>query len=510
MFDFLKQEGKRILLINFEGLSVYVMDSDKLVHIAKFSDEDSGHDGFRDYLSSSANSPVTILVDSVAEEFIVEKAAHVGPLDRKSFLRRKLDQHFRGAEYRSAKILGREENGRRDDNILFSSITKNQTIEPWVKILLEEEVSIKSVTSPPYALCKIVAEFNLLTSESILLVNWEESGIRQSLIAGDKMTFSRLTPLPNDQNADLARAIVESCNQSKDYLERVGLVSFEEKLDVHVITPQLDEADFEGSAINRDFRKIYHHNSIDLMRIDKFSGAQRTITAVLLCLDWGVRRGEYKNIYAPSAAMRFHQLQQARKWIGVLSLSMLLLGGLVAAPMLFNALERSGRISQLQQNTGPVQLQYDSLTAQFPETPIPSEAMELAVRNFDLIQSQAQSPSVLFEAISQVVLAQPSIVLSNLEWSLRPAGEDISFTDAVLQNSSVINVDMYGSLIGSSSIQGSDRALRQFIDLLGSIEGVTVSPISLPIESRPDSAVSAVLDDGVFDSPFALNIQLET
>ncbi|MEQ9209410.1 MAG: hypothetical protein RLN96_06145, partial [Pseudomonadales bacterium] len=183
--------------------------------------------------------------DSIAEDFLVEKVPHVGPLDRKGFLQRKTEQHFRGIDYRSARILGRESAGRKDDKVLFSAITKNLSVDNWVRILLAVEIPVESITTPAYALCKIAEEHKLQTSEKILLVNWEASGIRHTFIVNNRMMFSRLTSLPQEDEDNLALEIIQSCNQSNDYLEGVGLIGFDDSMDVHVITPFMEDSDFD-------------------------------------------------------------------------------------------------------------------------------------------------------------------------------------------------------------------------------------------------------------------------
>jgi len=160
MFN-LKKKERRMLLINFEGMQVFALDDKRLIREGMFQDSESGHRQFREFLASLPISPVTLVIDSPAEDFIIEKVAHVGPMDRKAMLARKLDHHFRGSEYRSAKILGRDTTGRKDDRVLFSSISKEQMIEPWVRILLQEEFPIKSITTPAFAICEIANELGL-------------------------------------------------------------------------------------------------------------------------------------------------------------------------------------------------------------------------------------------------------------------------------------------------------------------------------------------------------------
>lgn len=501
---------KRIILINADGLSVFKLERERLVQVGKFSDDAEGYENFSNYLLDSPRAPVTLLIDSVAEDFIVESVAHVGFFDRTSFLKRKVDQHFRGSEYRSVSILGREDGGRKDDRVLFSALTKNQIIDPWVRVLLAEEIPIKSITTPAFALCKIAGEYDLLTSNTVLLVNWEESGIRQTFVVDGKMMFSRLTPLPHDPDADLPNYIIESCNQSREYLERIGLLTFDQSLDVHVITPHLDDQVFSELRGNRNFRKIEHHNSIDMMQIDRFSGPQKFITAVLLSLDWGVRTGELRNQYAPSAAMRFFHLTQVRRIVGFACIALLMFSGLISTPLLLDAVERANRIGSLSGEIIPVQSQYDSLVAQFPETPIPADSMELAVVHYDLIRSQIRSPVTLLGDISQVIARFPAIQLSAIDWQLTPNSDALSYTQGLLDNATQVSVNIYGTLVGSSSIQNSDRQLRLFMNTLGQIDGATVTPIELPIETGPEGEVAAILDDQAVNSEFALTVRLDS
>ncbi len=510
MFGLRSASNRRIILINFEGLAVFGIDNDRLMKLAVFADDDIGHSKFRDYIVDESLSTVSLVVDSPAEDFIVEKVVHVSAYDQKSFLARKMDQHFRNVEYRSAKVLGREKTGRRDDRVLFSALTQARNIDNWIRVLLQEQVSIKSITSPAFAICKVAREFGLATTDEILLVNWQRNGIRQSLISNNELMFSRLTPLPTDPDADLAKAILDACSQSKEYLERIGLLKPEQMPDLHVVSPLLESDAFADQPGSADFGTVYHHNSIDLMPIDKYGGPQSEITAMLLCLDWGARSGEFSNIYASAAVMRFKHLRLQRNLIAAACLAVLLLGGIVAAPVISDTLQSRINYRTMTQDMLPIQEQYDSLTAQFPETPIPSEAMALVVNNYDLIQSQNHHPPELLSRISEVVAQHPTISLSSLVWNLTADEQFFEIGDAVLANSTTVELELYGNQMGTSSYQNADISLRAFIESLNSIDGASVIPIRLPIESGPDAAVSAQVGDQVLNSEFALSVRFES
>lgn len=503
-----RKRSKRIALIDEDGLSVFVLDKGQLVHDAKFSDEDFGHENFRYYLAEHARTPITVLVDTVAEDFIVESLPHVSYYDRKGFLNRKSLQHFRGLDYRSSSVVDREKGGRKNDKVLFSALTKNQVVESWLRAMLQEEIPIQGVTTPAFALCKVAEHFDFLSEGCTLIVNWEKTGIRQTFVNQKKMMFSRLSQLPSGERIDLAAEIMDSCIQSKDYLERIGLLKFDQRLDLHIITPQLTEIDFESHRDNGNFHSIQHHRPADMLSTDEYNGPEETKTAVLLCLNWGVRSGQLANRYGGPSVQRFYDLGQVRRIIYTFSISALILSIGVSLPLFFDAVVSNSRIDSLREQTEPVRLQYDALTAQFPETPIPSDAMVLAVTTHELISGQAYDPRDLMGRVSQVVARFPAVSLSSLEWELRGRDENDEITRYLLDNEAMASIDLIGSISGGN-IATSQRQLSVFLQALGNIEGATAIPISLPVESGPDGEVSTVIDDVAIDADFAIRVTLD-
>ncbi len=509
MLGFGSSPEKRIILINFEGLTVYGLDNDRLMKLAVFVDDDVGHDKFRTYVIDESITQTSLIIDSPAEDFIVEKVVHVGPYDRKSFLARKLEQHFRNVEFRSAKVLGREKSGRRDDRVLFSAITQTRNVDNWVRVLLQEQVSIKSITSPAFAISKVVRELGLQTSKEFLLVNWQRNGIRQSLISNHKLMFSRLTPLPLDPGADLAKAILDATTQSVEYLDRIGLLQSGSSPDLHVVSPVLEEDSFLNQPGSADFGSIFHHNSIDLMPIEKYGGPQNEITAILLCLDWGVRNGDFGNIYASQRAMRFTKLRMQRNFIVLGCLLALFVGGVVSAPVLNDTLQSQSGYRTITTDMQPIQEQYDELTAQFPATPIPSEAMELVVNSYDLINSHNHYPVELLSEISEAVEQHPTISLSSIVWNLVADDEYLDINNAILADTATIELELHGAQLGAAGYESSDSRLRAFMDFLSVIEGATVTAIRLPVENGPNASVTAVVGGEQFDSEFSLRMRIE-
>lgn len=505
-----RRNNHRILLIDFKGLTVFELQGGVLYETKYFSAEDSGYTDFRSFLASSSPIPVHIIVDSAAEDFFIETVAHVSAADRQGLLRRKLDQHYRGVEYRNARVIGRESKGRRDDKVLFSALTRNQQIDPWIRSILKEEIPLKSISSPAYIFGHYVREQGYQTSANLLLVHWELSGIRQTYLLNGRTVFSRLTPLPSENsNKLLADSIMELCTQSREYLEAVKLLDTTQALDIQVFTPLLGDEAFASHGGTPAFNLIEHHNTNQLLSVDRYSGSADQVTALTLCIDFAARKQPPSNAYAPAVARRFYHLALTRQAIYATCLLALLVGGMMSAPIFTDALARRDRALNFQLRAAPIDAQYQSLREQFPETPIPSQAMELAVTTFNLIQGQAQSPNRLLIALSGVLTNFPTVKLNRLTWTLSPGDVDSTLTEALLAEDTGISLTMQGDITGVVGFQETSRQLQELSNSLGNIEGIEVVPLRLPIENSAYSAVNTTVDDNQTASSFSLNLLTE-
>ena len=505
-----KRNNHHILLIDFKGLTVFELEDDFLSESRYFSAEDSGYTEFRQYLAESPPALVHIIVDSVAEDFFIETIAHAMAADRQGLMKRKLDQHYRGVEYRNARIIGREATGRRDDKVLFSALTRNQQIDPWVRCLLKEEIPLKSITSPAYIFGDYVKEQGYLTSAHTLLVHWEQSGIRQTYLLNGRTVFSRLTPLPADNAGPvLAQAIIDLCNQSREYLEAVKLLESSQPLDIQVFTPSLDDDAFADYGGTPAFNLIEHHNTNSLLNSNRYAGNAEHVTALLLCIDYAAHKQPPHNAYAPPVARRFYFLNQIRQAIYAACLLIIVAGGLFATPVFQDALTRKSRGERLFAQAEPIDAQYQAQREQFPETPIPSQAMELAVTTFNLIQGQAQPPNQLLIAISRVLSGYPNINLSRVEWHLLAQSEGETITESLLEDSTSVSVMLQGNVTGVVGFQNTNQQLTSFSQALETIQGLRVYPVQLPIENSEYAAVNTTVDDNATASAFILRLQQE-
>ena len=115
--------NRRALFISANKLSVFHWVNGDLGSSYLFDSDSAGRENFKRYLSEFDNTPMTILVDLLGEEFRQETIPHVFGSDRKALIERKQSRLFRDASYLYTQNQEREADGRRDDRLLFMALT---------------------------------------------------------------------------------------------------------------------------------------------------------------------------------------------------------------------------------------------------------------------------------------------------------------------------------------------------------------------------------------------------
>ena len=188
--------NSRALYISADKLSVYHFVRGELGSSYLFDIDAMGRDNFKRYLAESPNIPVYILVDIIEEEFRKETIPHVFGSDREALIQRKQSRLFRDAAYFHTQSQGREEEGRRDDKLLFMAINNNEIISPWIEMLNEFKVPLKGILSIPLLLESYIKTIPDLSEHALFVTLQSISGLRQTFYHDKQLQISRLTKLP--------------------------------------------------------------------------------------------------------------------------------------------------------------------------------------------------------------------------------------------------------------------------------------------------------------------------
>jgi hypothetical protein len=227
----------RVFVLTGGQLSVYhwrrgVVDMPGTTYVA----DEGGLRGFATYLSDTPDLASYFLVDLVEEEFRHDTIPHVIGPDRKALLRTRVNRLFRDTQYRSAIVQGRESGGRRDDEVLFSALTRPELMAPWLAQIEQRKVPLVGIYSVPVVSQEIISKLTL-ESRNVLLVSLQSAGgLRQSYFRDGKLRVSRLSVAPRLEPAQQAPYILGEVEKVRRYLNSLRMLGPSSPLDVVVLT----------------------------------------------------------------------------------------------------------------------------------------------------------------------------------------------------------------------------------------------------------------------------------
>jgi len=520
MFGLGSQARVRILLVESRGVSLLRWQRGSLRLFKRFGTAQADLDAFENLLHTEHRVPFIVVMDGIEEDFRMESLAHVTGADRASMLERKLNIMYRNSPYKTARVVGREKGGRRDDRFLFTALNKAELVDPWVTRILQEKLAILCITSAAYLMESLSGALKLRQQPHLLLVNIESgSGMRQTYLQKGRVIFSRLTPLAADQDRDLNAMLLQQAEQTRKYLERIKQLPYETVLPVHVLLPPDFEMEVPAELPDKllRFETVQTAGHFKSGSLDQESIEPGALTLALVqCLGGaGV-----KNVYAPSSMRRFYTLGRIASGLYA-GAATVFLGTLVfMAPTLSDALSTSEQEAARIARTSPLLQQYETLRGSFPETPINSSTMALVVRTHDVLQSQSNNPSELLSIVGQAMSDAPTMRLSRLDFEMRPlplSPEEQPFLTgletmndlfriAVMAGKTERVVTLEGTVESANSFRAARDEILGFIAALEQHETIKVNPLVMPIDIRADTAVQTLVDDSAVSESFMLEV----
>ena len=522
-----------ILLLTSQCLYVYSWQQDTLAPVANFSSDEQGLAEFDRYLDFSHAIPVYLVADCIEEDFRMELVAHVLGKDRKVLLERKLLQYFRTTEYRSARIQDRDESGRRDDKVLFSALTNTDQINMWVDRLLAHKVQIKGLLSAPLLMESFTEFLHLEDIPHLLLVNLDpQSGLRQTYLQNNHLKFSRLLSLTAIKPGSLAETMRAECSHTRQYLERLKLLSRDQPLEVHIhIQDGLGE-ELGKKLVNTPLLHFHLHETgmvaAELGIDPALTGNQG---AVFLCLAQALRANKLVNTYAPAPVIRYHRLHQIRRGlIGGTSL-LFALALLVGISLLFDGLDTRTAQKNLDQEVRMLDARFQQLRQNFPVPPVPAEVMQNVVESVERTRQQTVFPLQMMTRISQAMARCPDIRLQQLGWQMYGQTQTTNVPTMgggletmggrkgqvaipallpdLLAGKAGMVTTLNGIVFPRVGYGEAQNRVISFIAALEQIPGLKVIPVAMPTETKPDATIKATLDGRTILAEFSLKLDYQ-
>ena len=184
----------------------------------------------RQRLAAQPHAPVTLLVDSGAQDYRVETLPRLSALDRRQLVRRRLRQAF------PAKALVASQS-RRDGQVLLAGVNEGGGLSVWRDVLRDRKTDIALLPIEGGAVLQKLRPA-ARAGWWLLLAPLATGGLRQIVSRDGQLVFTRLTPLPTgDVTSDrMAGAVAGDIRASLGYLARLGLTD-SRQLDALLLVP---------------------------------------------------------------------------------------------------------------------------------------------------------------------------------------------------------------------------------------------------------------------------------
>lgn len=408
--------NRRALYISADKLSVYHWHKGALGDSYLFDLDEAGRNNFKRYLEESVNSPMTIVVDVIEEEFRQDTIPHVFGADRQALVKRKQSRLYRDATHQYTLDQGREIEGRRDDKLLFMALTNDEILKPWLALLEEYKIPIKGVLSVSLLLQSYIKTLPEISDHALVVTMQSISGLRQTFFKDKDLKISRLSKLPRYGTESYIPRINSEIDKIQRYLNSLRLVPNDTSLDVYILADKntLDELEREKISIPM-MRK--HHLEINELLDSK---QRASIQGVPFCdqlLMHHLLKVQIKNCYASSQEMRYLKTRNLKHVMNFASV-LLLVSSLIYSGLNFmNGLTSKQESISFKSKADFYQTRYDLAKERLPKTPVEPDKIKVAVDAAAKLKEYKSTPNEMLSFLGKGLLQYPGIKLDNFDWS---------------------------------------------------------------------------------------------
>lgn len=420
-------------------MSVYHWHKGELSDSYLFDLDESGRENFKRYLEQTANSPMTILVDVIEEEFRPDTIPHVFGADRKALIKRKQSRLYRDAVHLYTLDQGRESEGRKDDNLMFIALTNDEILRPWLGLLEEYKVPLKGILSVPLLLQSYIKTLPDISEHALIVSMQSISGLRQTFLKDGHLKISRLSKLPRFGSESYVPRINSEIEKIQRYLNSLRLIPNDIALDVYVLADKNTISELD--AQQHDFPMVRRHN-LDIAELLE-SSDQKMSQTVPFCdqlLIHHLLKTQVKNCYASAQEMRYLKTRSLKHMVNAASLILLMFGVVYSGLNLMNAFTSKHESNSFKNKGAFYQTRYDLARERLPKTPVEPDKIKVAVDVAAKLEEYKSTPYQMLTFLGKGLAQYPDIKLDDFDWSfsLDPdAGAAKSVTNNNLINVSV-------------------------------------------------------------------------
>ena len=469
--------ARTLLFLSADSFLACSWHANKISDAQTFSNDSNGREGFARFLENH-RQPAYLLVDVIEEDFRLENVPHLIGHARKQLLARKFEQYYRTTPFRQARLLHRQQEGRRDDEMLFSALTNPARISPWLDTLHARHIPLVGIYSLPN-IC--TALLDALGSDHVLLLSWEKNaGLRQTYFHNKRLHFSRLIPINTDNS--FSTSVATETPRTQQYLKSLSLPPPGEALDAYVICHADDRLALESSLISDS---ELHYAYLDIQALGQRFKAKNDYPdsdATALFLHLLAARPPASH-YANSEHTHFHLLYKFRRVLYGLAAATALASLLWSSSAFWEGNANSTETEPIARLTERLQRQAQQVHHSFTYSGVPATDMKTAVLLTRKLDQYSPPPEKILQPLTMVLNRYTQIKIDKLAWQTSTADSAASGSPA-----QVITLD------GTLQEFGSDYRkalgyLEHFQQALVQ-QGYTVSVLKLPLDISSQGSIS--------------------
>ena len=515
---------RRAVFLSADKISVYHWEKGKLGSSYMFDVSPDGQKYFDRYLKETGRITTYFLVDLVEEEYRQDTIPHVFGSDRAAVINRKKARLFRDTPYFHASVEGREEEGRRDDQVMFMALTNPDLLEPWIKLLTNNKVPLAGIYSVPQ-ITKLLLEHLPEPSDHMLIVSLESiSGLRQTFFYKQKLKISRLVDLPRYGTEPYAPIINEEVEAINRYLNSLRLLNTDQPLHIYYLADTRLLAEIQGKITKSPSNKNIFLN---VNQLAQKLNLQKEITTpfsdrlFIHCL----LKNRPADYYALKKEKRYYQMQKAGRAMYATSL-LLVFSGLIWSGLNFiNAAIFRTQAEIADKKTEFYADRYKVAREKIPQTPVSPADLEIAVKMTNTLKNFKTDPFKMLAVISKGLDQYPLIQLEEINWAAAAdPNKKISGDTAAVNTQGVVGYsnigtkdtgfDYYQIALINGEISPFDGDYRKALDMinkfsetLGNIDSVyNVSVVSLPLDTSSQANLQGASNAGPGTAKFSIRI----
>lgn len=475
--------SRRLLFIDASSMTAYRWQSGRLHVEGEFPAEPAGVAAFGEYIGRERGSVFHLLTDFAEEGYQVETVPYVRGSDRTALIKRKLVQYFFGTPLALALSLGRSSEGRRDERLLLTALTRSDQIEPWLDAFHTAQGQLAGIYSLPIVSTQLTPLLGV-TAPHFLLISITRGGLRQTLYEEGRLAFSRVTALATGSIDEMAITCAAESEKMYQYMAGQRLILRGSRLTTLVLTHPAQLGVFREMC--SDTTSI-HFEFVDLLTLSKKIGLHTPPTdthadALFLHL---MARQPPREQFAPESDRHHYRLGQLRFGLRTAGFVILASALIFAFRMAIDYYSVSQRSADIAAQTLQDRQRYQSMLDSLPKVPISNDALRALVSRYDKVHAAAAGPEPTYILISQALQASPRVDVKRIDWQ-RDTGKDAKGTETA---------EMQATL--PLGLAGDHRAQLAAVDgFVAQLQArkLQVQTLKMPFDAESTKSLKSTLD----------------